>query len=90
MGTRGLIGFRLNNEDKFTYNHWDSYPDELGKNILKELRTIKDFKRLKETVKNIELIESNSEPTKTQITKYKKFTDTSVSSQNVKDWYYWW
>lgn len=34
MGTRGALGFRKNREYKVTYNHYDSYPEELGQNIL--------------------------------------------------------
>ena len=34
MGTRGLYGFRKNGKDKITYNHWDSYPEGLGQNVL--------------------------------------------------------
>ena len=33
MSTRGLYGFRKNNRDKTTYNHFDSYPDYLGREI---------------------------------------------------------
>ena len=35
MGTRGLFGFRKNGKDKAMYNHYDSYPDWLGKEFLK-------------------------------------------------------
>ena len=35
MATRGLYGLRKNGQDKLTYNHFDSYPDCLGRKILK-------------------------------------------------------
>ena len=35
MSTRGVYGFRKNNTDKITYNHYDSYPSGLGNVILK-------------------------------------------------------
>lgn len=38
MGTRGAYGFRLNGEDKITYNHFDSYPSGLGECILEDLK----------------------------------------------------
>ena len=38
MGTRGLYGFRKNGVDKVTYNHYDSYPEYLGRNILEFIR----------------------------------------------------
>ena len=31
MGTRGIFGIRKNGTDKCSYNHYDSYPDYLGK-----------------------------------------------------------
>ena len=43
MGTRGLYGFRKNGVDKVTYNHWDSYPDGLGKQILRFIKIKKLF-----------------------------------------------
>lgn len=36
MSTRGLIGIRYQGEDKGVYNHYDSYPYKLGKELLKE------------------------------------------------------
>lgn len=34
MSTRGIYGFRKNNENKITYNHSDSYPTWLGEKIV--------------------------------------------------------
>lgn len=34
MSTRGLYGFRKDGIDKCTYNHSDSYPEQLGRRIL--------------------------------------------------------
>jgi len=33
MGTRGAYGFRKNGIDKVTYNHFDSYPEQLGESL---------------------------------------------------------
>lgn len=38
MRTRGLWGFKYNNEAKYTYNHYDSYVSGLGFNLKEELR----------------------------------------------------
>ena len=43
MSTRGLIGFRCNDTDKLIYNHSDSHPDILGLQVLRDLRTVKDW-----------------------------------------------
>lgn len=45
MSTRGAVGIRYKGEDKIGYNHCDSYPTGLGRDILKYL-TGKDFKDL--------------------------------------------
>lgn len=33
MGTRGLYGLRMNGVDKLSYNHYDSYPEVLGRMV---------------------------------------------------------
>ncbi len=38
MGTRGFYGFRYKGRYILFYNHWDSYCDGLGNQILDELR----------------------------------------------------
>ena len=48
MGTRGLWGFRKNGEDKLTYNHYDSYPDYLGRTVVEFVK-----KYAKEELDNI-------------------------------------
>lgn len=34
MGTRGAIGFFINGETKVAYNHFDSYPDAVGADVV--------------------------------------------------------
>ena len=34
MGTRGALGFKINGEYKVTYNHFDSYMEGLGKEVI--------------------------------------------------------
>lgn len=34
MSTRGAWGFRKDEQDKVTFNHWDSYPSGLGESVL--------------------------------------------------------
>ena len=34
MSTRGALGFRSNGIDKVSYNHFDSYPSNLGMNVV--------------------------------------------------------
>ena len=59
MGTRGAMGFRSNNTDKVTYNHFDSYPEGLGVQVMKFIRDgltssptfIQDLKKSVDSVK---------------------------------------
>lgn len=85
MGTRGLYGFRKNGVDKVTYNHWDSYPDGLGKQILRFIN--KYGMELNKIYDKIILVDENSVPTEEQVTECQEFIDTSVSEQSTKDWY---
>jgi hypothetical protein len=38
MGTRGFLGFVLQDKEYITYNHFDSYPSGLGDAVLQWLR----------------------------------------------------
>lgn len=88
MSTRGLYGFRKNGQDKLTYNHWDSYPENLGKKILDYCRhtSIKD---LNDVCDAIVLVEEDSKPTTKMIQHCIKagYSDFSVSTQRKDDWY---
>ena len=88
MATRGLYGLRKNGQDKLTYNHFDSYPDCLGRKILEFCRdlSVKDLNKLYEL---IEMINEDIAPTNEQIKicKMNKYADFSVSNQSEADWY---
>jgi len=85
MGTRGIYGLRKNGKDKLTYNHYDSYPDWLGRNILTFIANNKE--KLNEVYDNIILVDGDTTPTQEQIEACKQYTDLSVSEQSTKDWY---
>ena len=67
MGTRGIYGFHKDGIDKLTYNHYDSYPESLGDNIVKCIKILKsDSKNNKDFLlnlidifNNIQLVEEN-------------------------------
>lgn len=86
MGTRGLYGFRKNGVDKTTYNHWDSYPAWLGKNVLNFIKghTVEELNNIYD---KIIMVDSTDEPSQEDITKYEKYADLSVSNKSYKDWY---
>lgn len=88
MSTRGLYGLRKNGIDKCTYNHSDSYPDWLGKEIL-EFCARNSIEKLSRLFDNIEIVSEGSTPTEEQIEICKKagYVNLSVSSRNETDWY---
>jgi hypothetical protein len=87
MGTRGAIGFRLDGQDKVTYNHFDSYPSGVGAELLTELCGIKNWEAVKTAVRNITFIDQNEPPTEEQIELCAEFTDLGVGDQSTSDWY---
>jgi hypothetical protein len=73
MGTRGAYGFRLNNIDKVQYNHYDSYPSELGQAVCDFLKSnLDNLDQLKKQVNKLKIVKENSKPTKTIINKVAK------------------
>lgn len=88
MGTRGILGVRVDRRDKIAYNHFDSYPDGLGKGVIDQLADLlKDPTRFRGLAKDLQPIDPQAEPTENQIHRLKKFTDLRVSRQSPKDWY---
>lgn len=65
MSTRGLFGFRKNGIDKAMYNHYDSYPDYLGRNIVNWLKTVTPEK-LNEIFDKIVLVDADEKPSETE------------------------
>lgn len=65
MSTRGVYGFRKNGIDKLTYNHGDSYPEWLGKNMLNFCKV--GIEKLNDVCDRIILVEENVKPNQEQI-----------------------
>jgi hypothetical protein len=89
MGTRGIIGFQINNEIKATYNHSASDPACLGVEAALFLHHLgnNEIAFLQERVKNIRWVSEEETPSTADIKKFKRFADISVGSRSLKDWY---
>jgi hypothetical protein len=91
MGTRGAVGFILDNKVYATYNHYDSYPDGLGQemiNFCKDLVSDNDTLEIfKCHADNVILVNQQDMATPDLVEKYKQFSSTSVSVQKVEEWY---
>lgn len=86
MGTRGALGFWKDGEHKVTYNHFDSYPDGLGKDVLEYINN-NSIEQMNQHFDNIRLIGENENPTELDIKRCQEFTDLGVSNQSTSDWY---
>lgn len=86
LGTRGAYGFYKNGENKLTYNHYDSYPEGLGEDVVSFIRAT-PLVELHKMFDEIEMVDRDSKPTAEQIESYKHFADTRVSSGDLEDWY---
>lgn len=58
MSTRGAVGIIFNGEEKIGYNHFDSYPDGLGTELITFLKG-KTIDKLKDIFSNIKIIENS-------------------------------
>ena len=88
MGTRGAYGFRIGGADKVTYNHFDSYPDGLGLDIVRFIQET-DSAELVGIALETELVDLDSTPTAEQIAKCRNAgtVNLGVSEQSEDDWY---
>jgi hypothetical protein len=86
MGTRGLMGVRINGEDKATYCHSDSYPEGLGVAMVEDLREL-GLDRLKELALAARVVNPDSTPSPEDIRHLEPWTNFRVSPQSVEDYY---
>lgn len=87
MGTRGAYGFRVDGVDKVTYNQFDSYPDCLGFSVLEFISKSKSFDELKSLSSSIVLVNNKIKPTPEQIEENLNWSDKSVRTGELEDWY---
>jgi hypothetical protein len=90
MGTRGSLDFVIDGEDRCTYNHWDSYPEELGVNVLRYLRDeVTSLDDLREQVRKLRVVTDEDEPTREDIDHLTKIgsVELNVGNQSLDDWY---
>lgn len=86
MGTRGIMGFRKNGQDKLTYNHFDSYPDGLGASVVDFCRNT-SIDEMNEIFDRIKLVKEDKKPTVEQIEECKQWLNRHVSQQTEYEWY---
>lgn len=88
MGTRGFVGFTVDGTEKIAYNHFDSYPDALGIDVLTWLRSAAEaLDALTERVRALRVVDPNSTPTADEIEQLRRFAKLDVGTQQFDDWY---
>jgi hypothetical protein len=86
MSTRGAYGFYKGGISKITYNHFDSYPECLGKDILKYMKA-KSIEEMNNDFAIITMVKSNDIPTTEQFIKCAEYYNDTVSSKSPEEWY---
>lgn len=88
MGTRGLYGLRKNGIDKTSYNHFDSYPNGLGRDILGFIKN-HSAKEMNTFYDRIIMVNEQTEPTTQEIENCitNQSVNLDVSSRSFNDWY---
>lgn len=88
MGTRGLMGFASGDTLKAAYNHFDSYPDYLGKAVF-EWALAADFVEAKAKFSTLEIIDESDNPTDEQIARLTKAGLDPSKVSTGADFYAW-
>ena len=90
MSTRGAWGFRIGGKDKIAFNHWDSYPECFGKEVIEFIKEAKP-PRLAEIAGNLLLVAEEDIPTKQQLSLIKKSFPGTINLKEYKNsdkqWY---
>jgi hypothetical protein len=91
MGTRGFIGFVVDDQEKIAYNHNDSYPGGLGVDVLGWVRRVADtelgWEVARDTVRSLRVVDPNSKATPADIEALSEFARPDVATRELSDWY---
>ncbi len=85
MSTDGIIGFKLDDEMKVTYNHCDSYPEGLLFQIVDYIK--KNSNVFMNNFNSIKMVNIRDYPSEEQVRKCSQYYDGTVSKKSKRDWY---
>jgi hypothetical protein len=77
MGTRGAFGFIVNEQEKIAYNHFDSYPEGKGIEVLRWLREA-DLDDVRRRVADLLVVDPESSPTPEDIERLRQYANMHV------------
>lgn len=88
MGTRGIMAFAHRGTVKAMYNHFDSYPSGLGKDIADWIRELpEDLSEEIALFDRLEAVNEDVSPTEDQKLALLRYFNPRVSTQSDNDWY---
>lgn len=87
MGTRGSIGVRVDGVDKLAYNHFDSYPEGLGVDMLAQARALAKDANAAQMARDLRVVDEDTPVTAEDIEKYGHMMNLGVGEQSPTDWY---
>lgn len=88
MGTRGLMGFASGDTLKAAYNHFDSYPDYLGR-VVFSWALAADLDEAKLKFATLEIVDESDNPTDEQIARLAKAGLGPAGVSTGADFYAW-
>lgn len=89
MGTRGSVGFIYQEKENLAYNHFDSYPEGLGADVLEIIVKInkeEGWEKFKKNAIKLKNVEGDITDQKL-IKKYEKYSNLGVSKKELSDPY---
>jgi hypothetical protein len=87
MGTRGFVGFVVDNTEKITYNHFDSYPAGLGLDVLTWLHSA-NVHEVRAAAAALRLVDSDAVAVAEDMRRLgTKYANTNVSTCEPTEWY---
>lgn len=86
VGTRGTYGLYKNGISKLTYNHWDSYPSGLGKEMLSFARNT-SIEKLNELFETLIMVDEKEYPTIIEKNRLSKLGYAYEDSGRELNWY---
>lgn len=82
----GAYGFRIDGQDKITYNHSGNDPNALGMTLF-QWATSHSVATLKSIARSLVLVSETVPPTAAQIAQCQHLADPSVSTGQLTEWY---
>jgi hypothetical protein len=86
MSTRGAWGFIYKGKEYITYNHSDSYPEGIGRQLISHYHSL-GARKIKTLIKKIKLINEDHKFATSEIKELKPYADLSVGDQTLESAY---